>query len=253
MSMTRFVPRSRPRDTGTRPTLGTDGTVSPSCGTSCSSRSSGNRAMFHTRPGTLDDYIYEQVVEHNEYGLPDRFDPSDIVVDIGAHIGAFGYAALSRGCGRVHGVEAGRENLRLAAENLRPWVDRGAVTLTHGAAWRSDLNDDVLWFNDCPSYGRTVNTGGGRVGTARKGDPLPKINFDLFLLGATGGGDQRVRFLKLDCEGSEWPILFTSKRLDLVDEIAGEFHELDATGPESNEPCSRLTCDGLGDALREHG
>jgi hypothetical protein len=38
-------------------------------------------------------------------------------------------------------------------------------------------------------------------------------------------GDGPVRLLKLDCEGSEWPILFTSRRLQQVREIVGEYHE----------------------------
>ena len=34
----------------------------------------------------------------------------------------------------------------------------------------------------------------------------------------TEGGAGRVRLLKLDCEGAEWPILLTSQRLRLVNE-----------------------------------
>ena len=143
--------------------------------------------MLHTRPGTTDQLIYEWVVEANEYGLPDRFEPSDIVVDIGVHIGAFAHAALIRGCGHVHGVEADLENVRVATENLRRYIDEGAVTLTYGAAWRSDPNDDVLSFQGYPSFGRTLNTGGGRVLSERNGTPVPKVNFDTFLLGATRG------------------------------------------------------------------
>jgi FkbM family methyltransferase len=209
--------------------------------------------MLHTRAGTLDQYIYEEVVERNEYRLPDRFESSDVVVDIGVHIGAFAHAALIRGCGHVSGVEADLENLRIATENLRRYIDEGAATLTHGAAWRSDFNDDHLSFHGYPSYGHRVNTGGGRVLPVRNGKPLPKVNFDVFLLGATRGGEQRVRFLKLDCEGSEWPILLTSKRLDLVDEIAGEFHELGADGPDSCDVYSGLTCEDLGKTLSEQG
>ena len=93
----------------------------------------------------------------------DRFELADVVVDVGVHIGAFAHAALIRGCGHVHGVEADLENLRIATENLRRYIDDGAVTLTYGAAWRSDFNDDDLSIHGYPSYGRTVNTGGGRV------------------------------------------------------------------------------------------
>jgi len=205
------------------------------------------------RRGTFDQFIYEEVVERNEYRLPDRFEPADVVVDVGVHIGAFAHAALIRGCGHVHGVEADRENLRVATENLQRYIDEGAVTLTYGAAWRSDFNDDDLSFQGYPSYGRTVNTGGGRVLPVRNGELLPKVNFDVFLLGATRGGEERVRFLKLDCEGSEWPILLTTKRLDLVDEIAGEFHELGADGPDSVDVYSGLTCEDLVKILGEQG
>jgi Methyltransferase FkbM domain len=209
--------------------------------------------LLHMRPDTLDRFIYEQVVERNEYCLPDRFEPADVVVDLGVHIGAFAHAALMRGCGHVYGVEADRENLRLATENLRGYIDGGAVALTYGAAWRSDPNDDELAFQGYPSYGPMVNTGGGRVLPVRNGEPLPKVNFDAFILGATRDGEHRVRFLKVDCEGSEWPILLTSKRLDLVDEIAGEFHEGEEDGMDSNEEYSGSTCEDLGETLGKQG
>ncbi|MDQ2731571.1 MAG: FkbM family methyltransferase, partial [Armatimonadota bacterium] len=35
-----------------------------------------------------------------------------------------------------------------------------------------------------------------------------------------------VRLLKMDCEGSEFPILLTATKLHLVEEICGEFHEM---------------------------
>ena len=209
--------------------------------------------LLHMRPGTLDRFIYEQVVERNEYCLPDRFGSADAVVDLGVHIGAFALAALTRGCGHVYGVEADRENLRLAAANLRQYIDDGAVTLTHGAAWRSDLNDDELAFQGYPSYGATVNTGGGRVVLARNGEPVPKVNFDAFILDATHEGKRRVRFLKVDCEGSEWPILLTSERFDLVDEIAGEFHEVGEDGTDSEGIYAGSTCEELGETLGEQG
>jgi hypothetical protein len=36
---------------------------------------------------------------------------------------------------------------------------------------------------------------------------------------------ERVKLLKLDCEGSEFPILLTSRRLGRVERIVGEIHE----------------------------
>ena len=52
---------------------------------------------FYARPETTDSAIFTNVVDDNEYNLPQSFEPDDIVVDIGAHIGGFSYAALERG------------------------------------------------------------------------------------------------------------------------------------------------------------
>jgi hypothetical protein len=38
---------------------------------------------------------------------------------------------------------------------------------------------------------------------------------------------EKVRILKIDVEGSEYPILYTSKLLNKIDVILGEFHEMD--------------------------
>jgi hypothetical protein len=70
-----------------------------------------------------------------------------------------------------------------------------------------------------------LNTGDGSV-VWGLGEPVAKIAFDDVVDLATNRGERRVRLLKLDCEGAEWPIVLTSRRLHLIDEIVGEFHEL---------------------------
>jgi FkbM family methyltransferase len=186
--------------------------------------------MFTLRPGTLDEYIYRQVIEYNEYGLPDSFSVDDIVVDVGAHIGVFAYAALKRGAGKVYGIEPDLENFEISRRNLKTFLDEGRVSLTQGAAWRSDCIEDVLYFQGYPSLGGRINTGGGRVLDKAGEHPVTTVNFDAFLLNITENGKKKVRFLKLDCEGSEWPILFTSSLLKLVKEISGEIHETRIAG-----------------------
>jgi FkbM family methyltransferase len=191
--------------------------------------------MFKLRPKTLDEYIYRQVVEFNEYNLPDSFLEDDIVIDVGAHIGTFAYAALKRGARRIYCIEADVDNLEIARSNLKVFIDRGWVSLVYGAAWRSDDNDDVLYFDGYPQMGAMSNTGGGRVLTHGNGRLVPKTNFDAFVSNVTRHGRERVRFLKLDCEGSEWPILFTSKTLPWLDEIRGEIHETFRPGSCRND------------------
>ncbi len=198
-------------------------------------------AEWKFRPGTMDEMIFNDVACFNEYQLPLRFHEDDIVLDIGAHIGSFAYAALARECRKVYAVEADQANFDLATDNLREAIAQGIVHLQRGAVWRSDKNDDVLRFDGYQPFPKSfvemrgvVNTGNGSV-IWGVGEPVEKIALDTLVDQATHSGEKRIRLLKLDCEGAEWAILLTSKRLHLIDEICGEFHELGGTFLEINE------------------
>jgi FkbM family methyltransferase len=193
------------------------------------------------RPGTPDRWIFNDVVGRNEYQLPAHFSPSDVVIDVGAHIGTFAYALMQRGCRLACCFEPDPDNCRRAAAHLQPYIDAGWVRLSQTAVWRSDANSDELRFDGYQPFPASftgmegiVNTGNGSVlwGT---GDVVPKIALDEVIDELTEGGTRRIRMLKLDCEGAEWPILLTSRRLHLIDEIVGEFHELGGPFPEIGE------------------
>jgi FkbM family methyltransferase len=184
------------------------------------------------RSGTLDHAIYNGVVIHNEYRLPAAFAPADVVIDIGGHIGAFAEAVLSRGCRNVTCIEPDQGNFDIAAAYLKPHIEDGCLRLERAAAWRSDPNGDRLRLDgyhpfpkSFPGMQGILNTGNASVIWGR-GEPVEKLAFDDIVDRATGHGERRVRLLKLDCEGAEWPILLTSQRLHLIDEICGEFHEI---------------------------
>jgi FkbM family methyltransferase len=184
------------------------------------------------RNGTLDEAIFNDVVGRNEYRLPERFAAGDIVIDIGAHIGCFAQAVLARGCENVYGIEPDGANFKIAAEYLKRHIDSGRLQLARGAVWRSDRNTDELRFDGYHPFPKSftgmagiLNTGNGSV-IWGSGEPVAKIAFDEIVDRVTHRGARRVRLLKLDCEGAEWPILLTSQRLGLIDEICGEFHEI---------------------------
>ena len=187
------------------------------------------------RPSTLDQAIFNGVVLWNEYDLPGHFTRDDILIDIGSHIGSFAEAALSRGCENIFCIEADHSNVEIAEENLKPYIQKGFVKLVWGAAWRSDPNNDDLYFDgyhpfpeSYPGMEGILNTGNGSVmwPSAGNGTPVTKFAFDEIVDSLTNHGENRIRLLKVDCEGAEWPILLTSRKLDLVDEICGEFHEI---------------------------
>lgn len=166
---------------------------------------------WRLRPRTLDARIVRAVVLENEYRLPQRFAEPDVILDIGAHIGSFALAALTRGAGVVYCFEPDADNFALLEHNLAPFGDR--VRLRRAAVWRSDVPAATLSLHN-PIAAR--NTGAHQVA---EGDGVPAIALDE-ILGELGP----IRLAKLDCEGAEWPILFTSRRLGQIRALCGEYH-----------------------------
>jgi FkbM family methyltransferase len=179
------------------------------------------------REGTLDQLVFDEVFTYNLYHLPDSFSENDIILDLGAHIGLFTLAVLQRGAGHVYAIESDPENYAIAKEHLKDYIDQGRVSLRWQAVWRSDTTDEeTLYCSEYPIVENYVNTGAGNVIWQKQGQAVSVLPFDSLMNEATNNGEKRIRLLKIDCEGSEWPILFTSHTLHLVDEIKGEYHEI---------------------------
>jgi FkbM family methyltransferase len=182
-------------------------------------------ATFYFRQGTGDWPIFYEVFLNNEYRLPEALGAEDVVIDIGMHIGSFSFAALSRGAGRVYAFEVDKGNFELAAHNLRVFGAR--AQLSRKAVWRSDRKGDELFaFKEYIRDRQTENTGGGCILWTKNGEKLETVALDDVIHEATDHGRKRVKFMKVDCEGSEFPILLTSRKLHLVDTICGEYHEI---------------------------
>jgi hypothetical protein len=71
--------------------------------------------------------------------------------------------------------------------------------------------------------GHVLDTGRGQ---SVRAEPLDDV------IRAIARGGRRIDLLKIDCEGSEYPILLTSRRLHRVDRIIGEFHNFASGTPE---------------------
>lgn len=173
------------------------------------------------RPKTTDIDIFKNVVDKNEYRLPDTLDSNDIIIDIGAHIGCFTYACLKRGTKRIYSYETSKDNYDIAKYNFENETRSGIVKLYNLAVWRSDIYQDKLYYLE---HYNSTNTGGGSVTCdALKGVQINAIQFDKIIDDITNSIN-RIKLVKLDCESSEFPILFTSKKLSLIDYICGEYH-----------------------------
>lgn len=173
-----------------------------------------------TRNGTLDRAIWDEVYGANEYRLKERMH-KQIVLDIGCHIGAFSCAAKRRYVSEIFAAEMDFSNLNLAMHNVA--AENGAAIFHpfHAAVWRSDVRGARL-----RNAGHDGNNTGGSwsLPTDSALNEVPTIPFDDLAKLASDWFRRRINLVKLDCEGAEWPILFTSQTLHIIDAICGEYH-----------------------------
>jgi FkbM family methyltransferase len=178
------------------------------------------------RTDTTDTFIADEIFGHDEYKLSEKMLENEIVIDAGAHIGLFTEAVMQCGAQRVYAIEANRENYEIACLNLEKYTHQGRVVLTCGALWRSDSDEKVLYCSDYKLLSNgLLNTGGCDVLWQKQGLPIPAISLDTLLMKIVEKEQKTIRLLKIDCEGAEWPILFTAQKLQVVQEVCGEFHE----------------------------
>ncbi|HEX7136650.1 MAG TPA: FkbM family methyltransferase [Vicinamibacterales bacterium] len=204
---------------------------------------------FAVRPGTNDGLIYTNVVTRNEYRVPDDLSEA-IVIDIGVHVGTFSHLALTRGAAEVHGFEAEASNYMCARNNLAPFGER--VHLQHRAVWRSDIAAAPLNFWRSTDQ---ANAGGGTLIWDTDGPLVDAVSFDDVVDAVSQKGQRRINLVKIDCEGAEFPILLTSRRLNRIDRIVGEYHELRAELPRHVRVPghNQFTIDALAAYLEDDG
>ena len=151
----------------------------------------------------------------NEYKLG-KFEPDDIVIDVGGHIGIFAIDCVQRGAD-VISFEPNPESYELMLKNVETndWehriaVYKQAIATTEGKA--------ILYLDD-------VNPGSHSLVKECVDHPgNNKIEVDTVTLDSVTKNFE-VKLLKLDCEGSEYDIIKESN-LDNVEEITGELHDV---------------------------
>jgi FkbM family methyltransferase len=184
---------------------------------------------------TNDRDIWQSVFVENEYEVPHLL-PDDVVLDIGQNIGAFSVRAWVNGSRRVFGFEPDRGAFEMAVKNT---LDLGlGISCANYAVVRSDERWNERLFLR-PRAMRVMREGVAEDIVWPK--PLDTILAE----------HRRVRLLKIDCEGWEWPILYTSALLNRVHEIVGEYHE--GEGERVGWPDAECRIKPLADYLSDRG
>ncbi len=208
-----------------------------------------NRLCVRLRPNSQDMEVFQTVLAGNSYHLPDHFEPTDHIIDVGAHCGLFAVACALRGAGEIDCYEPDEENCQLLLENCDRWIDTESyegpnIHLVKGAVWGADM-----WAGDHLIFTGHAN-GANACGTLIPGACVEGINRRLVvpihtlndaIMAALCGNSARVRLLKIDAEGAEYPALYTCTMLDKIDEIVGECHDLTVSKLASGIPIPGFT------------
>lgn len=179
------------------------------------------------------DTWYAVSVE-NEYRLP-QLTQDDVVIDIGANIGSFAHLAYRMGSNSIYAFELETENMEAAVRNIEG-MENG-IALYQCAVVRGDSHRATQY------YANGSWNSFGVVGT-----PVPSRSLDEIL-----EPHESVRFLKIDVEGCEFPILYTCTQLRKVEEIAGEYHIIPQDAAEVQNLPHPVSREALEQFLTEQG
>lgn len=181
---------------------------------------------FVVRLKSMDVWMIHEVLYQNVYHLPPLMKGAE-VYDIGANIGAFAAACVARGAKKVTCVEPHPDNFRVLQLNLG---GNRKFKLVNRAVW--SIGADEVKFTSHGSYTaawRCMTDGEDcaesvQVKCCTLDEVIPSRAFD---------------WLKLDCEGGEWPGVYQSQRIVHARNVLIETHESCAV------PGFNCTVDGM--------
>lgn len=151
----------------------------------------------------------DRLREMNDFYKFPQFSGDDIIVDIGTNSGDFILAAIEYGARKIEGYEISMTSFLRAVHNVPDYVK-----LYNKAVWRSDIKEELKYHRNEEGH-ETLS-----VILRPDGDtPVETISLDEIL-----ETKDRVDYLKMDCEGAEYPILYTSKLLSKVRYMVIEVH-----------------------------
>jgi FkbM family methyltransferase len=154
--------------------------------------------------------LYEIFVSN----LYDKINTGDVVVDIGGNLGFLSYYAICKGASKVYCFEPSKECVETIKDNFdfpNLVIEESAVTRHNGGV--------MFYYNTNSSIQSSVYTPELGNGVDCKSTNLMEY--------IENNNIERINFLKIDCEGSEYEIIETLTEDYLsnnVDKMCVEFH-----------------------------
>lgn len=180
-----------------------------------------NGLSYRLRAGTNDRNILNEVLFHQLYN-PAGFEikKGDMVMDIGTHVGIFSLFA-AKTAEKVYSFEPMPENFTMLSENIRLNGAKNVVAVSQAVA--SSAGEKELFIDATNQGGHSLYT---HLGTKDSLVTVTTLSLeDVFLR----YGIEKVNFLKIDCEGAEYDILFHCPKevLAKIEKISMEYHVID--------------------------
>jgi FkbM family methyltransferase len=184
-----------------------------------------NGLQFSLHPGSVALYtVFVEIFYLNHYDRHPLFkiNSHDTVVDIGANVGFFTLkAAHLADQGKVYAYEPCSMHFDLLSENVRR-NGLNNVSVFKQAVWKETAQLELLFSMEVEPNNTSLFAGGG--GT--KKEVVESVSLeDVFRLNRIETCD----FLKLDCEGAEYEILYNAPDgvFRSIRKIAMEWHRFD--------------------------
>lgn len=171
-----------------------------------------NGLSINILSNTDDDGILEEIFLYKPYNPPGfEIKKGDIVFDVGAQKGIFTIFAASQGA-KVFSYEPFYENFKFLLENLKL---NNLHAITNQVALSKKKGYQKFYLsNGSGSHSLIFKTPYAiKVPTSTLDTELKKYKIS------------SVDLLKLDCEGAEFPILYSTKNLSKIKKIVMEYHE----------------------------
>ena len=163
------------------------------------------------RDGTHDDKVLSGIGEYISLGIQS----CDVVLDIGAHLGAFTNLALNKGASKVVGYEPHPDNLRVYRANY----GTDSRVCIYECAVSDKIGTATLWVAEHKrTYAHSLEITKGYKGVLRRPIQVESVSWETAF-----SCDPHI--IKIDIEGSEFTLAISKPIIPIsVRSIAIEFH-----------------------------